>query len=306
MNYKNNKTDSGSYVNGVYTTKNGFTGSGLNCPKGTRLYEMPEGIIQPFFNVPEDIGETEQFKPITQEVAPDVLPYYAISNYGRVLNMRSGLILKPNYRPNGYEYLCLSADNCKNGQKKYTTHRMLMMTFEPRSDMNQLQVNHINFNKADNYINKTMPDGTIQSNLEWVTNSENIIHSMSVTDNRFAKLSDNDVKDIRKLRSEGKTFDEIKVSLNLPVTISAIQSVCNNKNFYDPDYQPLSVNEVKKIRSGLSAKRLTGPALTDDRVLAIRKMAELGVTQQEICDIFNISRSTVSDITTGKTHKDLL
>lgn len=39
---------SGSYVNGVYTTKNGFSGTGLNCPKGTRLYNTE--VTQPFFH----------------------------------------------------------------------------------------------------------------------------------------------------------------------------------------------------------------------------------------------------------------
>lgn len=67
--------------------------------------------------MPEDRGETEDFVPLTSEVAPDIRDYYAISNYGRVLNTYSGKIMKPNYRPNGYEYYCLAAENCKTGQK---------------------------------------------------------------------------------------------------------------------------------------------------------------------------------------------
>ena len=109
MNYKNAETDSGSYVNGIYTTKNGHSGSGLNCPKGTRLYDT--SVIQPIFFVPEDTEVGEDFEMINQEVCPDILPYYAVSNYGRILNVNSGKIMKPNYRPNGYEYYFLQQDN---------------------------------------------------------------------------------------------------------------------------------------------------------------------------------------------------
>lgn len=77
--------------------------------------------------------------------------------------------MKPNYRVNGYEYLCLAAENCKNGQKKYTTHRLVLKTFEPRDDMDDLEVNHIYGDKSENYINKIMPDGSKKSSIEWST-----------------------------------------------------------------------------------------------------------------------------------------
>lgn len=92
---KEKEADSGSYVNGVYTTINGFSGSGLNCPKGARLYNTSSC---PIFFLPEDAMEGEEFRMITPEVAQDVLPYYAISNYGRVENINTGKIMKPNYR----------------------------------------------------------------------------------------------------------------------------------------------------------------------------------------------------------------
>ena len=128
MNYKNASTDSGSYVNGVYTSKNGFAGSGLNCPKGSRLYDT--NVIRPFFFEPDDLQPGEEFRKITRDVCPDIMPYYAISNYGRLMNVYSGKIMKPNYRPNGYEYYCLAAENSKTNQKKYSTSRIVMKTFD--------------------------------------------------------------------------------------------------------------------------------------------------------------------------------
>ena len=111
MNFKNQASDSGSYVNGIYTTKNGYSGLGLNCPKGTRLYDLK--IRKGVFFEPEDTPNDEEFRKITQEVCPDIMPYYAISNYGRLMNINSGKVMKPNYRPNGYEYYCLAAENSK-------------------------------------------------------------------------------------------------------------------------------------------------------------------------------------------------
>lgn len=326
MNKKIAERDSGNYVNGVYTTKNGFSGSGLGCPKGTRVWETnksAEGVIEPFYKVPKDFvpGETEEFRDITREVAPDIMPYYAISNYGRVLNMKSGQFIKPNYRPNGYEYLCLAADNCKYGQKKYTTHRLVMKTFDPKENMDELEVNHINFNKADNYVNKTMEDGSIQSNLEWVTPRENKIHSrnefdptVSSQDNKFTPFSNEEVDKIRELRNnEALTFKEIKEKYFPDRSVASIQSLCNNQTYRDSNYHPLSQDEIKAKRESLNASLYTheytpyrGPVLTDSAVKAIRVMSEKGVPQKEICSIYNISRSTVTDIVTGKTHKDLL
>lgn len=84
MNFKNPDTDSGKFVNGVYTSKNGFSGSGLNCPKGTRLYEYKENCYNPIIMLPQNFERYpgEYFKRITESIAESILPYYAISNYG--------------------------------------------------------------------------------------------------------------------------------------------------------------------------------------------------------------------------------
>ena len=312
MNTKIASQDSGSYVDGVYTTKNGFSGSGLGCPKGTRVWDVKEGTIQPFHFVPKDftLGETEQFLPITREVAPDIMPYYTISNYGRVMNIKSGKIMKPNYRPNGYEYLCLSADNCKYGQKKYSTHRLVMMTFDHIDDPENFEVNHINGVKSDNYINKTMEDGTIQSNLEWVTCKENQEHKWNSLKYEHNVFTDAEVNKIRELRNkEALTLNEIKEKYFPNKSITAIQYVCANKSYHDPNYQPLTMEEIAdkrvKLYDGIYTddyRPNSGPVLSDRDANVIRAMKAKGFTQKEICDMYNISRSTVTDIVTGKTH----
>ena len=230
MNYKNKETDSGSYVNGVWTTKNGYTGYGMMCPRGGTLYDTT--AIYPMFKIPEDTPPDEVFVGLEEPAAPDVRPYYAISNYGRLLQIHTGKIMKENYRNTGYGYYCLSCKTPnKNGkyQKKYTSHRIIMETFEPREDMKRLQVNHINGVKKDNYINKRMPDGTLQSNLEWVTAKENIHHADAMGLRPNHVLEPKDVRNVcRMLQSGIGPTDIAKLYNVVPNTIYAIKK---RKNF---------------------------------------------------------------------------
>lgn len=296
MNYKNAETDSGSYINGIYTTKNGHSGSGLNCPKGTRLYNT--SVIQPVFFLPEDTEVGEDFEMINQEVCPDILPYYAISNYGRVLNVNSGKIMKPNYRPNGYEYYCLAAENSKYGQKKYNVHRIVMKTFDPREDADQLQVNHANGDKTQNYYKKVMEDGTIQSNLEWSTPKENIKHSRETGLNSGTKLDIEKAKHIRQLRDQGYSFSRILSDFYPYVSLTAIQSVCNNLTYKDPDYKPTNYMESYSDNINNNLK------LSNKDAEIIRKLYKEGFKYSDIKEKFypDVSICTLSDIVRGKTH----
>lgn len=287
MNYKIAATDSGSFVNGVYTTKNGYSGSGLNCPKGGRLYDI--NVKQPIFFVPPDTPPDEEFRRITQDVCPDVMPYYAISNHGRLLNTYSGKIMKPNYRPNGYEYYCLASENGKTRQKKYSTNRIVMKTFDPREDSDTLQVNHINGDKTQNYYKKVMPDGSIESNLEWATPKENIQHSHDELLNTGANLNMRKAMKIRELRDQGYSYSMINEQFP-ETSVAAIQRVCTNRAYYDPEYTPKKIN----IYSGNSHNKIK---VTDEMAKHIRELAK-EFTYVEIKDNFypNISISTISDI----------
>ena len=86
---------------------------------------------------------------------------YEISNLGRV---RTELkqILKPD-NINHYLYVRL------NGHK-VSIHRLMMKTFQPIDNAEEMQVNHIDGNKHNNQLD----------NLEWCTNSENILHMLKL------------------------------------------------------------------------------------------------------------------------------
>ena len=108
--------------------------------------------------------------------------YFEVSNLGnfrskdRVIKYKSngtrlypGKFLKPETIVEGYQRIVLMKEAIK---KRYMCHRLVAQEFVPNPD-NKPYVNHINGNKADNRA----------ENLEWVTQSENELHSHSVLGN---------------------------------------------------------------------------------------------------------------------------
>lgn len=91
-------------------------------------------------------------------------PNYEISSEGRVWNKKRGVFLTPCAKDNGY----LTVTLCnKNGHKSHYVHRLVARTFYDTDVDNRPQVNHIDGNKANNFI----------GNLELCTNAENLHHA---------------------------------------------------------------------------------------------------------------------------------
>ena len=106
---------------------------------------------------------------------------YYISNYGNVKNLNKGRIsthLKPTV-DNGY--LSVTLTPLTEDRKVTRVHRLVANHFVPNPD-NLPVVNHINGRKSDNSI----------ENLEWVTQTENLIHAYInnlITDKRQLSLA---------------------------------------------------------------------------------------------------------------------
>jgi len=84
---------------------------------------------------------------------------YAISNLGRLKNLKTNNIIKGDREEKGYCRLSIVV----NGKKKhYAIHRLVAIAFIPNPN-NLPQVDHIDFNKSNNCV----------SNLRWCSNKEN-------------------------------------------------------------------------------------------------------------------------------------
>ena len=159
----------------------------------------------------------EYWAPVTKVMVPNIKPIYLISNFGNVLNTNNGMILNQNLKGHGYYYVKLQLED--GSWKDQVIHRLVAMAFcciqHPLEYYleNDYQVNHINGIKTYNHY----------SNLEWVTNLENMRHAIAnhLINNRSethykAILSNEQVHAICKLLEEGKyTYKQIDQILGL-------------------------------------------------------------------------------------------
>jgi hypothetical protein len=88
---------------------------------------------------------------------------YQVSDTGLVKTTKTGRILRPAVSRHGYERVCLFK---MDQERRYRVHRLVAMAFIPNPE-NLPQVNHKDGNKRNNHV----------SNLEWVTNEENMHHA---------------------------------------------------------------------------------------------------------------------------------
>jgi len=139
------------------------------------MEEEIETLDPAFINEPwvDDIDEDfyeqvlEEFRDI-----PWYEWYYQASNLGNIKSLFD-------WRHNTYRNKILKSDLCKwyyrivlqinNIRKRFQTHRLICLTFLDNPE-NKKQVNHKDWNKINNRL----------ENLEWVTQSENELHSYRV------------------------------------------------------------------------------------------------------------------------------
>lgn len=150
-----------------------------------------------------EIDSGEQWELITDVVLNNVRPYYYVSNYGRIFSVLSNRLLEPTIADTGYLVVSLG----RNDGSRYTVyvHRAVLLTFKYIEGCENLQVNHKDTIKINDYLD----------NLEWVTIAENIIHAL---DNgllqtgeqcSWTKVTDKQVHEICKLYIDGHGITEI-------------------------------------------------------------------------------------------------
>ena len=99
----------------------------------------------------------------------DEAPRYSVSSMGCVRNDETGLILKTPLHENGYYRVMLYVPG-RPGFNRFVHRLMALAFFHYENWYEELEVNHIDGDKTNNFI----------GNLEWNTQSENMLHAYQI------------------------------------------------------------------------------------------------------------------------------
>lgn len=196
------------------------------------------------------------------------LPDYAVSYEGKVYSFKTNKFLKPFKDTQGYNYIECYANKKKH---RFAVHRLVAICFIPNPD-NLPEVNHKWGDKDDNKA----------SSLEWVTPSQNVIHSMRTGLNSNPKFTEETVHKICKLLEDGWRVCDISKSLG--VERHNISGIKNGKayRYISCDYNLSSLPKPYKI--------------SDETVIKICELLSEGKNYSEIVEITGAKRRTIQEI----------
>jgi hypothetical protein len=160
----------------------------------------------PVFVVPEWLPG-ERFEMITDQAAPGILPYYAISTFGRIWHVYMNRFMSTSWDGPGYRIAVLRfkdgmAHTCR-------VHRLMMLTFRYFPGCEDMMVNHINGRKTANWID--YPGIANPDNLEWCDGSYNqkeairlgLKHPHTGKIEESSKLTEEQVRSVCECLQEG-------------------------------------------------------------------------------------------------------
>ena len=147
----------------------------------------------------------EIWKPITNEIVPNVAPIYLVSNYGRVYNNETGNYLPKNIYYDKDKYITIRLKNIFGNPIFVQMHRLVILSFKGFPQDPNMEPNHIDRVKYHNWI----------WNLEWKTHKENMQYSFKmgsfgIGETRHnSKLTNDQVRLICSLLEMGYTPSKI-------------------------------------------------------------------------------------------------
>ena len=244
---------------------------------------------------------------------PDLPPSEAHED-GSIRNSDTGKILTPYKSARGGEYRNVSLYVDKIRHPRYV-HRLIALTFHGPPPVDRPQINHKDTDKTNNAA----------SNLEYATNQENRDHAVAngLTDcgrgeaHGNAKLTENDVREIRRRYATGET--QYAIGLDYAMVPGQISRIVNHKTWKnvqaldeEGNVRPViprkipNANRGRKeaIAAGLvnvaRGERVGGAKLTEADVRAIRTRCAAGEVQEAVGKDYGVSRPTVSMIVSRK------
>ena len=136
-----------------------FNGAISRVCRGTRNRKIAGGYIWKYTSY---IPTTQ---PVPEGKTMTGYPNYIITNDGKVYNSQRSQYLVPAKSEGGYMSLSISDGN---ERKSFSLHRLVALLFINNPN-NYLEVNHIDFDKANNNV----------GNLEWISRSDNMKHNFN-------------------------------------------------------------------------------------------------------------------------------
>lgn len=154
---------------------------------------------------------------------------YQVSDQGRVrriakkIGATKGYVFQSRINRHGYRILDLRKDGV---QTTHQVHRLVMLAFAGEPPTHKHQVNHMNGIRHDNRL----------VNLEYVTASENLLHSYYVLgrprsgDGRSRSVfTEQQVREIRTLHAQGLGYK--RLAKRFGASRSAVMGVCRYKTW---------------------------------------------------------------------------
>lgn len=147
--------------------------------------------------------------------------HYEVNELGQIRHRDRRKILSPRSNPGGYQYVNFKI----NGKgHNFAVHRIVANAFVPNPNQYP-EVNHINGDKTDNRA----------INLEWVTSSENKIHSHQ------SGTRQSNGKQVEQLTLSGEllnTFISVSEAARyIGCTVGAISNCCNGRTKTSQGYK---------------------------------------------------------------------
>jgi hypothetical protein len=164
--------------------------------------KQSESILPSGYRVDENGNVWSEDKTVTYTMDGQIRSYF-----------KRGRIIKPFKSNSGYLMVSITSRHLK-----FYIHRLVAHHYVVGFSQEKCQVNHIDGNKTNNAI----------SNLEWVTQSENIKHNYSGLGyvSKSCKLTKKDAINIRTIVSGGQT--QKSVAQKYGVSKMVISRIINN------------------------------------------------------------------------------
>ena len=228
--------------------------------------------------------ENEVFVPITNEMVNGIMPYYFISNYGRVYSSYYNRILRVCFDKDGYCTIMMTINGKKRLRK---VHRLVLMAFCPIENPENYQVNHKDGCRYNNCL----------YNLEWATPMQNSRHSI-----RYLR-NNNDKGIVYLIYEQAYQIGELIKENQLTAKQIANMYNCSEYQIY-AIHQGISFHEVYEYYKLYEVNMGHKCRKYEDKVPDIIRMLKEKIPISTIARQLNVSRSTIYSIINGESYNE--